>query len=144
MLRRCFADLTAALKGRETSDDPDEDLRQLGRAYLRHALARPLEYRLMFSTPWPAVEAHPDVARDSSYAFDVLREVLGQRQAFHGQAHDPATIQHTAMFIWATMHGLAGILQTDAMAHLGLDAEAQAAVPAQVMAMVDRALKAAT
>ena len=94
----------------------------------------------MFGTPWPGVDAHPDVARDSRYAFDVLREVLGRRQAAHGAAVDPAALDLDAMFVWSAMHGLAGILQSDAMAHLGLDAQACKEVPAHVMAMVDRAL----
>jgi AcrR family transcriptional regulator len=143
VLRRCFANLTAALRARDASEDPDEDLRRLGQAYLGHALARPLEYRLMFGTPWPGVGAHPDVARDSRFAFDVLREVLSRRQAAHGDTPDPAALDQDAMFVWSAMHGLAGILQSDAMGHLGLDAQACEAVPAYVMAMVDRALEAA-
>jgi AcrR family transcriptional regulator len=141
VLRRCFADLAAALRGRDASSDPDEDLRRLGLAYLRHALARPLEYRLMFGTPWPDVEAHPDVARDSRFAFDVLREVLGRRQAAHGLAPDPARLERDAMFVWSTMHGLASILQSDAMSQLGLDAEVKDEVPNHVMTMVDQALE---
>ncbi len=96
----------------------------------------------MFSTPWPEIEAHPDVARDSRYAFDVLREVLGRRQEAHGLGINTAELDRTAMFVWSTMHGLAGILQSDAMAHLGLDAHARTEVPAHVMALVDRALEA--
>lgn len=142
VLRRCFADLTAALRGRRASEDADEDLRRLGEAYLGHALARPLEYRLMFGTPWPDVEAHPDVARDSSYAFDVLREVLARRRHAHGQAVEPAALDRDAMFVWSAMHGLASILQSDAMSHLGLDPRARGGVPAHVMAMIDRALEA--
>ena len=143
VLRRCFADLTAALKGREASEDPDEDLRRLGQAYLAHALAHPLEYRLMFGTPWPSVEAHPDVARDSRFAFDVLREVLDRRQAGRARAMDPADLDRNAMFVWSSMHGLASILQSDAMVHLGLDDQARSQVPGYIMAMVDRALETA-
>lgn len=141
VLRRCFAGLTAALRGRDASEDADEDLRRLGQAYLGHALARPLEYRLMFGTPWPDVEAHPDVARDSRYAFDVLREVLGRRQQAGGPAIEPAVLDRDAMFVWSAMHGLASILQSDAMAHLGLDSQARASVPTHVMSMIDSALE---
>lgn len=45
------------------------------------------------------------------------------------------------MFVWSTMHGLAGILQSYAMSHLGLDEEARTAVATHVMALVDRALE---
>ena len=143
VMRRCFADLTAALRDRDASDDPDEDLRRLGRAYLGHALGRPLEYRLMFSTPWPAIDAHADVVRDSRYAFDVLRDVLGRRQAARGRLADERGRDAEAMFVWSAMHGLASILQSDAMEHLGLDGDARRAVPDDIMRMVDRALDGA-
>jgi hypothetical protein len=62
-MRRRFADLTAALGWRDAFDDPGEDLRRPGLAYLRHALARPLECRLMFSALWPTVSAQADITR---------------------------------------------------------------------------------
>jgi hypothetical protein len=87
------------------------------------------------------VVAHPDVARDSRYAFDVLREVLGQGQIAHGLATNTAELDRNAMFVWSSMHGLAIILQSDAIVHLGLDTQTRGEVPAHAVAMVDRALE---
>ncbi len=50
-------------------------------------------------THWPGVSAHPDVARDSRFAFDVLREVLSRRQAAHGDTPDPAALNQDTMFV---------------------------------------------
>ena len=53
VMGRCFAEFARALDGREESDQPAQDLGALGRSYLRYAAEHPLEYRLMFGTPWP-------------------------------------------------------------------------------------------
>lgn len=138
VVRRCFTSLTAALRARDAHPDPGEDLRALGRAYLGFAAAHPLEYRLMFSTPWPQATAHPDLIRDARYSFEVLHETLARLR--HAQGRGLETLEHDALFIWTCMHGLASITQSDAMAHLGMPQAMRASVPDHVMRMIDAAI----
>ncbi|OYU43708.1 MAG: TetR family transcriptional regulator [Burkholderiales bacterium PBB4] len=138
VLRRCFRRFTLALNGRNRSMEPIEDMRALGASYLNFALQNPLEYRLMFGTPWPEVEASPDLLVDSRHSFNVLREALTPLYAATGASADE--IDTDAMFVWSSMHGLATILQSQVMRHLDLNADVMHNAAANVMHMVDMAL----
>jgi len=143
VIRRCFNNLTAALRGRAIAVDPLSDLHAVGRAYLQFARSHPVEYRLMFSTPWPDAQAHADLIRDARYAFEVLRESLAhlyQSEAPGQLAHVPESLDQDAIFIWSSMHGLASIMESDCMAHLQLDPEVRLGVPDHVMLMIDKAI----
>ncbi len=138
VIRRCFERFAAALNNRPPQDDPREAMHGLGETYLRYALDHPLEYRLMFGTPWPSAADHPDLLRDARVAFDVLRDALLQLRGTDGVARE--RIDADALFVWSTMHGLATILQSNVMEHLDMRATAiQAAIP-RVMQMIDMAL----
>ena len=108
VMRRCFQEFAAHLDARRRFDAPKDDLESLGHQYLNYALEHALEYRLMFGTPWPGSTANPDLVRDATHAFDVLRQVL---RRLHGDA--PAQqdlVELDALFIWSSMHGLAGVM----------------------------------
>jgi AcrR family transcriptional regulator len=140
VIRRCFNRFTVALNSRQRSDSAIDDMRALGQSYLTYALQNPLEYRLMFGTPWPGVDAHPDLVRDAQHSFNVLRSAL--EPLYEGQAVSRDAIDADALFVWSSMHGLATILQSQVMQHLALsDAVINGAV-AHVMQMVDTALLA--
>lgn len=138
VLRRCFRDFTKALKDRERRPEPIEDLRSLGAAYLRFAGEHPLEYRLMFATPWPDVSEHPDLVRDARFSFEVLVEALSALD----RKRDPAQVELDAMFIWTSMHGVASIMESRVIDHLRLSPEMRGRVIPHAMAMLDRALLA--
>jgi len=140
VIRRCFRRFTVALNGRNRSDDPIEDMRALGARYLSFALQNPLEYRLMFGTPWPQVEASPDLVIDSRHSFNVLREALTPLYAGTGAGAD--VIDADAMFVWSSMHGLATILQSQVMQHLDLKPDVIQHAAENVMQMIDVALLA--
>jgi len=140
VIRRCFRRFTVALNGRNRSDDPIEDMRALGTRYLSFALQNPLEYRLMFGTPWPQVEASPDLVIDSRHSFNVLREALTPLYAGTGAGAD--VIDADAMFVWSSMHGLATILQSQVMQHLDLKPDVIQHAAENVMQMIDVALLA--
>ena len=140
VIRRCFRRFTVALNGRNRSDDPIEDMRALGTSYLSFALQNPLEYRLMFGTPWPQVEASPDLVIDSRHSFNVLREALTPLYAGTGAGAD--VIDADAMFVWSSMHGLATILQSQVMQHLDLKPDVIQHAAENVMQMIDVALLA--
>lgn len=140
VMRRCFQDFTQALDARERHADPAADLQSLGYQYLTYAAAHPLEYRLMFGGPWPEGVDHTELARDALHAFDVLRDVL--RRIYGAGEAQRAEVDRHAMFIWATVHGLASIREACAMEHLklapGVDCPQ---VAGHALQMIERALR---
>lgn len=118
VIRRCFDSFASYLDAREAFDDPHLDLESLGKRYLTYAASHPLEYRLMFATPWPEAITELGLEQDATHAFDVLRNVL---RRIHGvDAGARAKVDLDAMFIWANMHGLATITHSNVMQHLSL------------------------
>jgi AcrR family transcriptional regulator len=118
VMRRCFAGFALHLDARERSDEPMEDMGSLGKEYLRYALEKPLEYRLMFGTPWPENIEHPGLLRDARHAFDVLRKVLARMHGNVSSKRDLVDLD--ALFVWSCMHGLASISQSNVMEKLSL------------------------
>jgi AcrR family transcriptional regulator len=141
VMRRCFLSFTEALDTSERHEDPVADLESLSRQYLAYAAAHPLEYRLMFNTPWPERADHPELARDALHVFNVLRDVL---QRIYGE--DPearAQVELHAVFIWSSVHGLASISQFCAMGHLQLAANLNGSHTVRhAIKMVEKALRA--
>jgi hypothetical protein len=110
----------------------------MGHAYLNYARKKPLEYRLMFGTPWPEPAQHPARVHHAVHAFNLLRDSL---RAMHG--HRPelqAQADRQAMFIWSTLHGMASITQANVMQHLNLASGVEHALPADLMARIGRGL----
>ncbi len=122
VMRRCFLHFAAHLDARARCEQPEDDLAALGMQYLTYAQQNPLEYRLMFSTPWPETNGQVDLAHDARHAFDVLRGVL---QRVHGASPGKrALVELDALHVWSTMHGLAGVMNGPCMAELGLTRQA--------------------
>jgi len=119
------------------TEDPRADLQRMGQLYLEYAARFPLEYRLMFGAKLPRVEEHPQMMERGCGAFDQLRDVLARMV---GGTRDDAVVTAEAMFAWSTIHGLASILQTEAMGNLGIDADLQRAVSDHVLGRIDAAL----
>jgi AcrR family transcriptional regulator len=141
VMRRCFRQFAAYLDERGTHPDPREDLHALGRRYLAFAAEHPLEYRLMFGTPWPTAAASPGLAAEARHALDVLRAVL---RRIHGSGRAQRTrVDLDAMFIWSQMHGLASIAQAAVMPHLGLAPQAGREMVPHAMQMLGLAMDAA-
>ena len=140
VMRRCFERFARHLDAREHVDDPQADLASLGRAYLSYAQAHPLEYRLMFSTPWPDAAGQPDLVRDAAHAFDILRQVMRRMHGGVAAAHAQADLD--ALYIWSSMHGVVGVLHGNCIDQLGLAPDVRHQAMAHVMAMVGRSLSA--
>jgi AcrR family transcriptional regulator len=139
VMRRCFESFARALDARPHDDDAMADLGSLGRRYLAYAQENPLEYRLMFGTPWPELAEHPALVRDAVHAFDVLRGVLRRLMGDAGVSR--AQVDLHAMFIWSAMHGLAGITQGDVMDCLKLAPKVEAQAAQHVMRMIEAAMR---
>lgn len=141
VMRRCFLNFAEQLDQRARSSEPAAELGAMGQIYLAYAQAHPLEYRLMFGTPWPSAADHPQLIAAARHAFDVLRQVLrrhhGERTAAQRQAAD-----RDAMFIWASVHGLATLLQSDCMQHIELAPRVEGQLGAHALEMIGRAMAA--
>lgn len=140
VMRRCFQSFARYLDERAPQQDPRADLAALGRRYLDYAASHPLEYRLMFGTPWPEPAMHRDLVADAVHAFDVLRGAL---RRLHGpEARQRALVDLDAMFIWSTLHGLASISQANVIDHLHLAPRVGSQAVAHVMQMMSLAMSA--
>jgi AcrR family transcriptional regulator len=122
VIRRCFNRFSDALNARRRSDKPIEDMRALCISYMNFALQNPLEYRLMFGTPWPEAATQPEMLADARYSFDVLRGALKplHEPLYKDSDSQAQAIDTAAMFVWSTLHGLASIMQSQAMCGLEL------------------------
>jgi AcrR family transcriptional regulator len=121
VMRRCFQHFAAHLDARPRSDDPEQDLESLGQQYLSYAHQHPLEYRLMFSTTWPESSGELDLVRDATHAFNILRGVLTRMHGESAAKRDIVVLD--ALYIWSTMHGLAGVMNGQCIDKLGLHAK---------------------
>ena len=120
-------------------DDPLADLQSLGRQYLSYAQQHPLEYRLMFSTPWPASAERSERWQVSTHAFDILRQVL---RRLHGDsARQSGRVDLDAIFVWSAMHGLVGVMNGDSLGRLDLQPKLLNQAVQHVMDGVTRGLR---
>lgn len=138
VMRRCFERFATGLDARPRFDDPRQDLESLGHQYLAYARQHPLEYRLMFSTPWPASAEHPDLVRDAAHAFDILRQVLRRMAAETSSA--AAQTDLDALFIWSAMHGLAGVMNGECLDKLNIEPRLLENATEHIMQRVGRGL----
>ncbi len=107
---RRFAEHLAAVG---QSDDPATDLRDLGRAYRRFALADPHFYRVMFYRGVSPADSEPASAVDRP-TFRVLHDAVAR--ALDGAP--PEHVLSAAVGLWGLVHGLvslelAGLLPGD-------------------------------
>lgn len=137
IMRRCFEDFAVFLDVRAKRHSHDE-LRGMGDAYMSYAAEKPLEYRLMFGTPWPEPAAHPELVKHAVHAFDVLRKNLLKKNAQQKHAKKQAELE--ALFIWSALHGLATIEQCNVMQHLVLSKGVQTHSKDFMMLMIQSAL----
>lgn len=137
---RIFADFGAYLDAHADLDDADAALDAMGRAYLAYAQARPLEYRLMFGTPLPDPAAHPAMLASARHAFSLLREGLRRRAVARTGADPGDQADLDALYVWGTIHGLATMLESDALGTLDLDASVRGRMVEWAMARMGAGL----
>jgi AcrR family transcriptional regulator len=135
---RCFEDFARHLDESAKKNIEDE-LEGMGEGYMEYAELKPLEYRLMFGTPWPEPADHPELVRHAVHAFDVLRKNLIKKHGKGLKAKKQSELE--AMFIWSALHGLATIKQSNAMNHLILSSGVQKQSKDYLMKMIDCGLK---
>jgi AcrR family transcriptional regulator len=89
------------------SDDPADDLRRLGHAYRRSALADPHMYTVMFGRRVPGFEPDPQSAARARETFTPLVEAVRRGMVAGLLAKDAPVAVATAC--WATAHGLVAL-----------------------------------
>ncbi|WP_181706126.1 TetR/AcrR family transcriptional regulator [Chthonobacter rhizosphaerae] len=140
VIARAYDDFARHLEARPPATEPFADLEAMGRAYMDYAVRHPLHYRLMFGTPLPDPSRHPAMMEKARHAFDLLRDRLASMDL--RPVHDgTAPPFDDALFIWSCLHGLAGILQSDALCGLDPAAPDPARVIGHVMARLGLALR---
>lgn len=141
LIAREFRSFAQALGARPAEPDPSRDLGGMGRAYLAYAREHELSYRLMFDTAVPEPAQHPVMVEAARHAFALLAEALGRMPLRPRADGVRPTAALDALFVWATMHGLASILFSHMLAELGLTPAEVAAAPEHVLARIGTALR---
>lgn len=141
IMRRCFADFAAFLDQQSKAHAADE-LKGMGEAYMAYASLKPLEYRLMFGTPWPEPAAHPELVKHAVHAFDLLRQNLLKNHRRDAAGRKRAELQ--ALFIWSALHGLATIQHSNVMQHLVLSDGVQGEAKDFMLQMIGAALQSSS
>ncbi|MFF3209570.1 TetR/AcrR family transcriptional regulator [Streptomyces sp. NPDC002886] len=106
MRQEGFKGLAAVLDTVEPSADPVRDLAALGAAYVRHALAAPDLYRIMFDAGF-ALE-------DAKAADETLHRLVSavERAKSAGRFHEDTDPLTLATHSWVIGHGLASLVAT--------------------------------
>lgn len=138
VIRRCLKDFADALRSSAFDEaghprTAEDAMRTLGFVYLDYAARHPLQYRLMFGTPWPAVAHDIGLAEDARAAFDVLRARLNAIRK-----RDDHTLDLDAMFVWSSIHGIASVVESEAMRHLNFSADKAQEAVLHAVSMIDR------
>jgi AcrR family transcriptional regulator len=141
IVARAFEGFALHLDAHAKSDDPESDLGHMGQAYLAYARKHPLQYRLMFGTPLPDGEAHPEMMLQAKHAFELLCEGLSRKARAAGRLPIRETILLDALFIWAGLHGLASILGSSTTGTLQLPKSVLAKAPQHLLSRFGDALR---
>ena len=137
---RAYSHFSKCLENRPRSDDPREDLHSMGTTYMKYAFENPLLYRFMFGTELPDPDEHPEMLRNAEYAFSLLQSGVN---AVHDQIDGPGrhkTTDYDALFIWSTLHGLVGNLQSQAIHTIDVPKYVLKNARKEVMERVSRAV----
>lgn len=101
--RDLHADLAAAAGA---ASEPKERVIELGRAYVRWAVAHPDHYRVMFGSEI-SKEAHPALAVAADQAFgDLIAAIATCQEVGIVEGRDPRSV---AAPLWSLVHGVASL-----------------------------------
>jgi AcrR family transcriptional regulator len=124
IISRSYTAFAKYLEARPQTGDPDTDLGAMGEAYIEYANKHPLQYRLMFNTPLPDPDQHPEMMRHARYAFSLLQSAIAK---LHASTEGPGPHRRTdfdALFIWFTLHGYCSLMPSQVMKTLKLSSGA--------------------
>lgn len=125
VIARCFEGFSKHLDARPKAQSSAEDLHNMGLAYLDFAQTHPVKYRLMFNTPLPPPQEHPEMMGKSNHAFKLLTDRLSSMELRDLPGDLETAERHDAIFIWSALHGLASLLQSNVMDTLDMSEDAR-------------------
>ena len=102
---RIYEELGRAIESGPPKARPDEELGEIGKAYLRFAAEQPLHYRLLFEFPITELAAFEGIEAKAAVAFDRVLEVVSRLT----EVEDEAFNRDCALFAWSCVHGLASL-----------------------------------
>lgn len=129
-----FRDLHTALAAAgEAASDPKDRVAELGRAYVRWAVAHPDHYRVMFGAELSKAD-HPDLAVAGEQAFgDLLGAIATCQEAGLVGGRDPREL---AAPLWALVHGVASLAIGGELRTVGIERDPEAIVTGVVTQML--------
>ena len=129
-----FRDLHAEMAAAaDTTPDPKGRVIELGRAYVRWAVAHPDHYRVMFGAELSKAD-HPDLAVAGEQAFgDLLDAITTCQQAGVAAGHDPREL---AAPLWSLVHGIASLAIGGELRAVGIEQDPEAIIAAVVAQML--------
>jgi AcrR family transcriptional regulator len=131
-----FVDLHATLSdATEAASDPVARLIEIGRAYVRWAVAHPDQYRVMFGADTDKTQ-HPSLSIAAEQAFGDLLEVVALCQAagiLGGQ--EP---RQAAGPLWSLVHGIASLVIDGELRNVGIDQDPEDMVADALSALFGR------
>jgi AcrR family transcriptional regulator len=115
-----FLELHQALTvAADATSDLEERVNEMGRGYVRWAVAHPDYYQVMFGSETKDKADHPGLLLAGAQAFGNLLEVITQCVAAGLiRADDPLTI---AGPMWSMIHGIAALAIGGDLKHVGID-----------------------
>lgn len=119
VVRRTYALFSTHLEQRPAGRNPDEDMFHMGQAYFQFAHEHPLHYRLMFGTPLPDPSQHPEMMREARHAFQILLSAMQKKHLAEVEHAPDGQAELDALFVWAAVHGLSTLLQSNALNQMG-------------------------
>ena len=128
--RDLHAEMTAAA---DSTPDPKDRVVELGRAYVRWAVAHPDHYRVMFGAELSKAD-HPDLAVAGEQAFGDLLDAIATCQAagiVGGQ--DPREL---AAPLWSLVHGVASLAIGGELRTVGIEQDPEAIIAGVVAQML--------
>ena len=139
VISKIFGEFAVFLEDSTSNPEDGISLRHMGERYLQYAAQFPLKYQLMFNTPLPDVDLHPNMMAKAQNAFELLEKALSRhRQKPHADLEiEPRA---DAMFVWSALHGLASILQSDALKTLHMNEQEKAAAISRTFSRITIAL----
>lgn len=128
-----FRDLHAELAAASSAKEPKDRVADLGRAYVRWAVAHPDHYRVMFGAELSKAD-HPDLAVAGEQAFgDLLDAIAACQEAAVVGGQDPREL---AAPLWSLVHGVASLAIGGELHSVGIAQEPEAIIAGVVAQML--------
>ncbi len=141
LVAKSFEEFAAYLNARPQTDNAHDDLRNMGKHYVEFALKHPTRYRMMFNTQLPPIAEHPNMMAKAKHAFELLTEGLARFPKDEVDVDNRSAIESDALFIWASVHGMVSIFQSDSVSTLELSDETLNSIVPHILQRLERAFR---